>query len=612
MSRTEARAATAPGRAAAEGDRWERRPRLALLLRVVVFLAPAVIATDVSLVLARLLPEPHGVLPSIAWWIVVLGLSGVTLFAFDRMFRRLLPLTALLGLALVFPGVAPSRFSTAFRAGSIKNLQRRIEQAKHDADRAGTIQAAATVVELIAALAVHDPKTRGHSERTRAYADLIAEELALSSTDRDHLRWAALLHDIGKLHVKASVLNKPGRPDPDEWEVLRRHPVEGARIAGALREWLGSWGLAIEQHHERFDGTGYPRGLAGHDISLAGRIVAVADAYEVMTSARTYTPPIHPAPAREELVRCAGGHFDPEVVRAFLRVAVGRFPRRIGFLVVLAQVPGFVRVQQILQHAGSAVAAGTAVASLAAGGLVFPGAPGLGSPDDPELRDPPAVTTPAPKVPDRSDVAEGPAAATTATSTASAPAVTGTAPVPASGYFLGGTTSGQAASPAELTTAAPGPGALVDVDDDGEPGRTIASSSRPSTTTVPEEHQLWVARPGGAITVTGTPTLQISSALAGFQAGRGTLRAVLLDCDAAGTSCRKKPITTATLSRRDWSENSNGFTTKTLTFAPANHRLATDRSLVLRLGVPNRSGPLIVAYATAEHPAYLTVEVQAA
>ena len=642
----------APRRAPVPADRWERRPRLAFLVRFVVFLAPAVVATDVSLVLTRLLPRPEGVGESFLWWVAVLGVSGVTLLVFDRLFRRLLPLTALLNLALVFPGVAPSRFSAAFRAGSVRNLQRRIEQAKEDAASADTVQAASTVVELVGALAIHDPRTRGHSERTRAYADLIAEELGLSSEERDHLRWAALLHDIGKLHVRATVLNKPGRPNPDEWEVLKSHPVEGARIAGALRHWLGPWGLAIEQHHERFDGTGYPQGLAGADISLAGRIVAVADAYEVMTSARTYTPPVAPADAREELVACAGGHFDPEIVHAFLRIAVGRFPRRAGFLVVLAQVPGFFGVQQLLQQAGTVVAAGTAVASLAVGGVVIPGSPGLGGLEDLDFgRGPlptrplaggvPGSTTTSTVVDDLAalppaDAATSVPGASTSTSTvttvATAPTVTtvlgrlpstttsssvrGTSTTTttdgrtiAPGYFLAGTAPGDPASPAALLGTSPTDATLDDYDDDGEPGRTVASSSRPATTAVPAEHQQWFVRPGEAATITGTPTLEISSALAGFQAGRGSLQALLLDCDGEGKTCLPTPITTASAEAADWSAGAPGFTSRTLTFDPTDHALAAGRTLVLRLVVPTPSEPVLLAYGAQDHPAYLTVAV---
>lgn len=616
-----------------EGGRWERRPGLALLVRFVVFLAPAIVATDVSLVLTRLLPRPHGVPAAVAWWAAVVVGSGLTLLAFDRLFRRLLPLTVLLGLALVFPGVAPSRFSAAFRAGTVRNLQRRIEQAKRDAADASSVEAATTVVELIGALAVHDPRTRGHSERTRAYADLIAEELGLSSDERDHLRWAALLHDIGKLHVKATVLNKPGKLTADEWTTLQAHPVEGARIAGALRSWLGPWGLAIEQHHERFDGTGYPARLGGADISLAGRIVAVADAYEVMTSARTYTASVDPADAREELVRCAGGHFDPDIVHAFLRIAIGKFPRRVGLLVVLAQVPGVVGVQQLLQQAGSVVAAGTAVAGLAVGGVVVPGAGGLGGLTDLGAGRAPTTSTPATRAIARTTrttaatrpqpgsapaavaAAEGAPGAPTPTVALESPTATTAAPEPAPvaevgvvEYFLG------TADPAELATAPPPDAELRDVDADGAPGRTLAPSPRPATTTDPAQHQRWVAaaEPGRAVRIVGRPTMRIGSATALFQPGRGTLRAYLLDCDAAGNTCLGTPISTASLTQADWSEGSGDFTNKMLTFDATDHVLGADRTLVLRLGVPNRSGALLLAYGTQQHPASLILDRRSA
>lgn len=622
-------------------DRWERRPRLAFLVRAIVFLAPLVIATDVSLVLGRFLPEPHGVPASIAWWAAVLTASAIALVVFDRLFRRLLPLSVLLNLALVFPGVAPSRYSAAFRAGTIRNLERRIEQAKDEAVDADTAQAAATVVELIAALAVHDPKTRGHSERTRTYSDLIAEELGLPDDDRDRLRWSALLHDIGKLHVPSTLLNKMGRPEPDEWEVLRSHPAEGARITGALRGWLGPWGLAIEQHHEQFDGSGYPYGLAGDEISFGGRIVSVADAYEVMTSARSYSPAVTPAAAREELVRCAGRHFDPEIVRAFLRIAIGRFPKQAGILVGLAQLPGFVGVGQILQQAGSAVAASAAVVSLAVGGVVVPGAPGLGAADSEVAADEdgPATsagttrgttrgTTSSPPPPVAATDAQTPQApfpfpstpppeSTTATSgtappppTTAAPATSTPAAPVLTTYYLRGTATGQPPSPAELRRDRPAGSGAPDYDGDDAPGRTLAPSARPATTTDPGEHQLWLRRYPTAVRMMGTPELTIASAVAGFDAGKGSLRGYLFDCGAGGESCIKQPIATASLIEEMWSDGSGGFTDKTLTFTALDHVIAADRTLVLRLGVQNGSNPLLIAYGTSSHQASLTLDIR--
>src|SRR5581483_7050956 len=132
----------------------------------------------------------------------------------------------------------------------------------------------------------HDRKTRGHSERVRLYCDLIGTELGLSEAERGRLRWVGLLHDIGKLEIAADVLNKPGKLSGGEWETVRAHPDLGTKLAAPLADWLGPWFAGIRDHHEHFNGSGYPRGLAGEHISMAGRTVAVVDAFETMTAAR--------------------------------------------------------------------------------------------------------------------------------------------------------------------------------------------------------------------------------------------------------------------------------------------------------------------------------------
>ena len=174
------------------------------------------------------------------------------------------------------------------------------------------------LLELVAALNVHDRLTRGHSERVRAYSVLIGKELGLSKDELDLLNWAALLHDVGKLEVSQGILTKPDKPSDDEWQVLRKHPLFGEHLTEPLRDWLDHWQSAVGYHHERWDGKGYPRGLSGEDIPLAGRIVAVADVFDVITSARSYKQAGNSANGRQEIARCAGAQFDPRVVRAFL------------------------------------------------------------------------------------------------------------------------------------------------------------------------------------------------------------------------------------------------------------------------------------------------------
>jgi putative nucleotidyltransferase with HDIG domain len=226
------------------------------------------------------------------------------------------------------------------------------------------------VLELVAALSVHDKQTRGHSERVRVFADLIATEMKLPPADRARLRWASLLHDIGKLVVPSEILSKPAKLNETERKNVERHPEEGARLIGPLRSWLGEWAAAVEHHHERWDGRGYPRALAGERISLAGRIVAVADSYEVMTAVRPYRRPIGVVAAREELVRCSGAQFDPAVVRAFLNISVGRLWRVVGLGSWIAQLPLLTWVNGLGLQWGSAIVSGSTALGLVAPGIL--------------------------------------------------------------------------------------------------------------------------------------------------------------------------------------------------------------------------------------------------
>jgi diguanylate cyclase (GGDEF)-like protein len=172
---------------------------------------------------------------------------------------------------------------------------------------------------LLQALFERSPGLRDHVVEVVQTATAIGETFGLSPKELEELRLAARLHDVGKLAVPDDVLQKPGPLHPEEWAFIREHTVIGERILGAAPGWLGV-GAVVRATHERWDGTGYPDGLAGNAIPLAARIIAVCDAFSAMTSPRPYRLPIAPAQALKELQAHAGTQFDPDVVAAFCAI----------------------------------------------------------------------------------------------------------------------------------------------------------------------------------------------------------------------------------------------------------------------------------------------------
>lgn len=350
---------------------WQRRPVLSALVRIGVVVLPAASGIVAGALVSRALPHGPGFAPAALSFAVTSLVMLVVIIVLERAGRRLLPLAALLNLSLLFPDRAPKRFAIARKVNKPKDLQRQLQEARDKGVRGGDTAYMQQVLELVAALSVHDKQTRGHSERVRVFADLIADEMHLSDGDRARLRWASLLHDIGKLVVPSEILTKPAALNDVEMSAVRRHPEEGERLIGPLRTWLGEWGDAVVQHHERYDGTGYPHGLAGDQISLAGRIVAVADSYEVMTAARPYRKSISVSAARQELVKCSGTQFDPMVVRAFLNISMGRLWRVVGFGSWVAQLSLLGWIQQLGWNWGAAaLASGTTAIAVAVPGIV--------------------------------------------------------------------------------------------------------------------------------------------------------------------------------------------------------------------------------------------------
>ncbi len=354
---------------------WRSQPLLAAGVRVLQYGVPLAGGTMAARGVVGLIGDRVPVLlVSACAAVAAIGVSLVV----SRLTSRLAPLAVLLGMTMVFPDRAPSRLKVARRSTSVSEIRGALEGPDADAH-----EAALTMLALVTALGRHDRRTRGHSERVRLFCDLLSGELGLPEHERGRLRWAALVHDIGKLEVAAGILAKPGVLNADEWASVRQHPAAGAQLARPLAAWLGTSYPGIIEHHERFDGGGYPRGLVGPQISLAGRAIAVVDAFETMTAARSYKAARSVVAARAELTRCAGTHFDPAMVRAFLSISLPRLLWTLGPLAFVLNAP-FVRWVgegggRLVDAAGSGAAgavhaAGVTAVVVASGTLPIAGA----------------------------------------------------------------------------------------------------------------------------------------------------------------------------------------------------------------------------------------------
>lgn len=178
-----------------------------------------------------------------------------------------------------------------------------------------------TVLALAKLMESRDAYVAGHSRKVTEVAVRLARKLNCSYSEVQSIRWAALLHDIGKVGISDEILNKEGRLNEEEWAIIRRHPKTGADIVrmGSSLDYVAS---LIQAHHERYDGSGYPYGLARESIPFGARILAVADAYSAMTDDRPYRPACTLEQAAAELQRCSGKQFDPKVVEAFIALYI--------------------------------------------------------------------------------------------------------------------------------------------------------------------------------------------------------------------------------------------------------------------------------------------------
>lgn len=178
---------------------------------------------------------------------------------------------------------------------------------------------------LLGTISVKDLYTRDHCERVALYATWIGEAMNLDEKRMNNLQYAALLHDIGKIEISRALLHKTETLSSDDWHDIRRHPEYSAAILetiSGIRELV----TIVKHHHERFDGCGYPSGLSGYDIPLEARIISVADSFDAMLSERPYSSAMKMEAACEELQRCSGSQFDPDIAKLFISVLLSIKP----------------------------------------------------------------------------------------------------------------------------------------------------------------------------------------------------------------------------------------------------------------------------------------------
>lgn len=173
-----------------------------------------------------------------------------------------------------------------------------------------TIRAVANSVEA------RDAYTRGHSNRVAEISKIIAAEMGWGRRDLEMIDWGGVLHDLGKVGISDSILNKPGKLTDEEFAIMKSHPSIGGQIIGGIA-FLEPLMPYIAQHHERYDGRGYPAGFKGEEIAIQGRLLAIADTYDAMTSDRPYRKGLAAQIAYDEILKCTGSQFDPVLVRAF-------------------------------------------------------------------------------------------------------------------------------------------------------------------------------------------------------------------------------------------------------------------------------------------------------
>ena len=180
-----------------------------------------------------------------------------------------------------------------------------------------------TINTIISTLHEKNKREEQHSHRVSTLCESMGKALGLPEDEIEELKTVGLLHDIGKIAIEENILNKPGKLTEEEWEEIKRHPEIGYRILSTVND-MSEMAEYVLAHHERWDGMGYPKGLKGEEIPLQSRIIAIADAYDAMTSERSYRNALPEEVAIEELKINAGIQFDPELIRVFIEKVLNK------------------------------------------------------------------------------------------------------------------------------------------------------------------------------------------------------------------------------------------------------------------------------------------------
>ena len=176
-----------------------------------------------------------------------------------------------------------------------------------------------TIKSIASALDAKDPYTHGHSMRVTLYSIILAKELNTPEDQLELIETAGLLHDIGKIAIPESILCKAGKLTDDEFKIMKTHPINSEKLLSSIKK-LHDICPGVKYHHEKWNGKGYPEGLAGENIPFAARVIAIADTYDAMTSTRSYRKALSHEVAIEEIEKCAGTQFDPNLAKKFIEI----------------------------------------------------------------------------------------------------------------------------------------------------------------------------------------------------------------------------------------------------------------------------------------------------